>query len=134
MESARSALLRGLRRARASAHRRTKRSIRRALCDPRCGRPRAKPHERTRHLCAATGRDMALRDTRGVTDLGTRARAVPSLRSRTMQPHQEFVTAPVKSENDPEVTIILPVYNEVEHLEQEVRRIVAAMDASEYTY
>jgi glycosyltransferase involved in cell wall biosynthesis len=33
-----------------------------------------------------------------------------------------------------EVSIILPVYNEAEHLEQEVTRIRAAMDASSYTY
>jgi len=33
-----------------------------------------------------------------------------------------------------DVTIILPVYNEVEHLKQEVDRIRAAMDASEYSY
>jgi polyisoprenyl-phosphate glycosyltransferase len=33
-----------------------------------------------------------------------------------------------------DVTIILPVYNEVEHLQEEVDRIRAAMDASEYTY
>ena len=33
-----------------------------------------------------------------------------------------------------DVSIILPVYNEVEHLEQEVDRVRAAMDASEYSY
>jgi polyisoprenyl-phosphate glycosyltransferase len=33
-----------------------------------------------------------------------------------------------------DVSIILPVYNEVEHLKQEVDRIRAAMDASEYSY
>jgi glycosyltransferase involved in cell wall biosynthesis len=33
-----------------------------------------------------------------------------------------------------DVTIILPVYNEVEHLTQEVDRIRATMDASEYSY
>jgi glycosyltransferase involved in cell wall biosynthesis len=32
-----------------------------------------------------------------------------------------------------DVTIILPVYNEVEHLRQEIDRIRAAMDASEYS-
>ena len=32
------------------------------------------------------------------------------------------------------MSIILPVYNEVEHLEQEVDRVRAAMDASEYSY
>ena len=33
-----------------------------------------------------------------------------------------------------DVTIILPVYNEAEHLRQEIDRIRAAMDASEYSY
>ena len=33
-----------------------------------------------------------------------------------------------------DVSIILPVFNEVEHLKQEVDRVRAAMDASEYSY
>jgi polyisoprenyl-phosphate glycosyltransferase len=33
-----------------------------------------------------------------------------------------------------DVSIILPVYNEAEHLEQEVARVRAAMDASSYSY
>src|SRR3954452_21595817 len=33
-----------------------------------------------------------------------------------------------------DVSIILPVYNEAEHLEQEVARVKSAMDASEYSY
>src|SRR5260370_797721 len=33
-----------------------------------------------------------------------------------------------------DVTIILPVYNEAEHLREEINRIRAAMDASEYSY
>ena len=33
-----------------------------------------------------------------------------------------------------DVSIILPVYNEAEHLEQEVTRVRAAMDASAYSY
>jgi len=33
-----------------------------------------------------------------------------------------------------DVSIILPVYNEVEHLQQEIDRVRAAMDASEYAY
>jgi glycosyltransferase involved in cell wall biosynthesis len=33
-----------------------------------------------------------------------------------------------------DVTIVLPVFNEVEHLKQEVERVRAAMDASEYSY
>lgn len=35
---------------------------------------------------------------------------------------------------DIDVSIILPVYNEATHLEEEVRRIEKAMDASDYTY
>jgi glycosyltransferase involved in cell wall biosynthesis len=34
----------------------------------------------------------------------------------------------------PDVSIILPVYNEHEHLKEEVERVRAAMDASEYRY
>ena len=33
-----------------------------------------------------------------------------------------------------DVSIILPVFNEAEHLEQEVSRVRAAMDASPYSY
>src|SRR5436190_22099570 len=33
-----------------------------------------------------------------------------------------------------DVTIILPVFNEAEHLRQEIDRIRTAMDASEYSY
>ncbi len=36
--------------------------------------------------------------------------------------------------NSLDVSIILPVYNEVEHLRQEVDRVRAAMDASDYSY
>jgi glycosyltransferase involved in cell wall biosynthesis len=36
--------------------------------------------------------------------------------------------------NSLDVSIILPVYNEVDHLIQEVDRVRAAMDASEYSY
>src|SRR3954454_5856566 len=36
--------------------------------------------------------------------------------------------------NTLDVSIILPVFNEVEHLRQEVERVRAAMDASEYSY
>ena len=36
--------------------------------------------------------------------------------------------------NSLDVSIILPVYNEAEHLEQEVARVRAAMDASPYSY
>jgi glycosyltransferase involved in cell wall biosynthesis len=33
-----------------------------------------------------------------------------------------------------DVSVVLPVFNEVEHLEQEIRRIRTALDASPYTY
>ena len=36
--------------------------------------------------------------------------------------------------SDIDVSIILPVYNEATHLEEEVRRIEKAMDASDYSY
>ncbi|HEX7097886.1 MAG TPA: glycosyltransferase family 2 protein [Acidimicrobiia bacterium] len=36
--------------------------------------------------------------------------------------------------SDIDVSIVLPVYNEVTHLEEEVRRIEKAMDASSYSY
>lgn len=35
---------------------------------------------------------------------------------------------------DIDVSIVLPVYNEASHLEEEVRRIEKAMDASSFTY
>ena len=37
-------------------------------------------------------------------------------------------------EESPYVTIVLPVFNEVGHVEEEIARITAAMDASGYTY
>src|SRR5436309_10900308 len=44
------------------------------------------------------------------------------------------VRLPADSTNEIDVSIILPVYNEVEHLLQEIERIRATMDASEYSY
>ncbi len=43
---------------------------------------------------------------------------------------------PAVHEGPPEVdiTVVLPVFNEVGHLEQEVKRTRAALDASDYTY
>ena len=49
-----------------------------------------------------------------------------------MTEHASQVAPAAGTELD--VSIILPVYNEVEHLEQEVDRIRAAMDASDYSY
>ncbi len=41
---------------------------------------------------------------------------------------------PSSGPNTLDVSIILPVFNEVEHLRQEVDRVRAAMDASDYSY
>ena len=49
-----------------------------------------------------------------------------------MTEHASIVAPTDSAELD--VSIILPVYNEVEHLKQEVDRIRAAMDASPYSY
>jgi glycosyltransferase involved in cell wall biosynthesis len=43
-------------------------------------------------------------------------------------------TTPEQDNADLDVSIILPVYNEAEHLEAEVTRVRAAMDASPYSY
>src|SRR5207302_715747 len=50
----------------------------------------------------------------------------------SMTEHASIVAPTDSAELD--VSIILPVYNEVEHLKQEVDRIRAAMDASDYSY
>jgi glycosyltransferase involved in cell wall biosynthesis len=44
------------------------------------------------------------------------------------------VTAAAPDEAELDVTIVLPVYNEVDHMQAEIARIRAAMDASEYSY
>jgi glycosyltransferase involved in cell wall biosynthesis len=49
-----------------------------------------------------------------------------------MTEHASSVAPGASPELD--VTIILPVYNEVDHLRQEVERVRTAMDASNYTY
>jgi glycosyltransferase involved in cell wall biosynthesis len=49
-----------------------------------------------------------------------------------MTEHASSVAPGASAELD--VSIILPVYNEVDHLKQEVDRIRIAMDASEYSY
>jgi glycosyltransferase involved in cell wall biosynthesis len=43
-------------------------------------------------------------------------------------------TSPSSAPSGLDVSIILPVFNEVEHLKQEVDRVKIAMDASEYSY
>ena len=48
------------------------------------------------------------------------------------EPPRPFRPAP--AEERPDVTVVLPVYNEVGHAEQELDRIAAAFDASDYTY
>src|SRR4029079_19438839 len=52
--------------------------------------------------------------------------------SDRQSPFEEASPASDGSELD--VSIILPVYNEAEHLEQEVARVRAAMDVSPYSY
>src|SRR4029079_6216555 len=52
--------------------------------------------------------------------------------SDRQSPFEEASPASDGSELD--VSIILPVYNEAEHLEQEVARVRAAMDVSQYSY
>jgi glycosyltransferase involved in cell wall biosynthesis len=47
---------------------------------------------------------------------------------------QAHATPSAATSPELDVTIILPVYNEVDHLEVEVDRIRTAMDASEYSY
>ncbi len=51
----------------------------------------------------------------------------------TRQPAETSPATP-NGEGAVDVSIILPVFNEAEHLKQEVDRIRAAMDASEYSY
>jgi glycosyltransferase involved in cell wall biosynthesis len=49
-------------------------------------------------------------------------------------PSSSASTAPAADAAPLDVSIILPVFNEVDHLKAEVDRIRAAMDASEYSY
>src|SRR3954470_23516793 len=58
----------------------------------------------------------------------TSSDAPVTLRRRAPAPDLEVVEAP------PYVTIVLPVFNEVGHIEDEIVRITATMDASGYTY
>jgi glycosyltransferase involved in cell wall biosynthesis len=59
-----------------------------------------------------------------------------SLRRR--DPYVEASSGPSSGlgivEAPPQVTIVLPVFNEAGHIEEELARIAAAMDASDYTY
>ncbi|WP_017613539.1 glycosyltransferase family 2 protein [Nocardiopsis salina] len=48
--------------------------------------------------------------------------------------HEPSRPAPGGQENDPRVTIVLPCYNEEQHVVDEVKRICAAMDQSGWTY
>jgi glycosyltransferase involved in cell wall biosynthesis len=56
--------------------------------------------------------------------------------SHTSAPaHMSVTSAPSpKGENTLDVTIVLPCYNEQDHVMEEIDRITAAMDASGYTY
>ncbi len=48
----------------------------------------------------------------------------------------EYTTVPVTHEGPPEVdiTVVMPIFNEVGHLEKEIQRTRDALDASDYTY
>jgi len=61
-------------------------------------------------------------------------RPLPGMDAGTGQPR--VVSAPVSDTSlaDPYVTIVLPCYNEQDHVTTEVARICAAMDASGYPY
>ena len=62
------------------------------------------------------------------------ARAVPDLAGQVTAVGVAR-TEPVRAPDGPvDVTVVLPVYNEVGHVEEELVRICAAMDASGYTY
>ena len=54
--------------------------------------------------------------------------------SEAQSPEQLTASDPAGVDAALDVSIILPVYNEAEHLEAEVTRVRAAMDASEYSY
>jgi glycosyltransferase involved in cell wall biosynthesis len=52
----------------------------------------------------------------------------------SLSPAASPATSDVHDGEAVDVSIILPIFNEVEHLKQEVDRIRASMDASEYSY
>jgi len=60
----------------------------------------------------------------------SRAAASAQLARRT----QVEPLRPTDLEEQVDITLVLPVYDEVGHIEQELARTVAALDASEYTY
>ena len=55
-------------------------------------------------------------------------RAAPLAEARAKSAADSAVDSPV------DITLVLPVYNEVGHIEQELARTVAALDASDYVY
>jgi polyisoprenyl-phosphate glycosyltransferase len=64
------------------------------------------------------------------------AQVTPSSDSQiTPSPHLSMTAAPQRAgENTLDVTVVLPCYNEQEHVMLEVERITKAMDASGYSY
>ncbi len=63
--------------------------------------------------------------------------AAVRMHHRTAPPAYDVVLMPSRSthsEPDLDVTVILPVYNERGHLQQEIDRVRVALDASPYTY
>ena len=61
----------------------------------------------------------------------TAARRASTAPSRSRRPRLEAVPEP---DPTPYVTIVLPCYNEQDHVMAEIERITAAMDASDYAY
>ncbi|MDX6659407.1 MAG: hypothetical protein QOJ55_229, partial [Solirubrobacteraceae bacterium] len=53
---------------------------------------------------------------------------------RDTYPSCVMAAAPLDAEEELDVTVVLPVFNELGHLEAEVERVRAALDASEYSY
>jgi glycosyltransferase involved in cell wall biosynthesis len=48
--------------------------------------------------------------------------------------HPEFAVSPSSGPNSLDVTVVLPCYNEQDHVMQEIERITLAMDASGFSY
>src|SRR3954452_2276340 len=85
----------------------------------------------------ATGTAGTQVTSRGVTatssDLVGSSTAGPSTAAAPL--HMSVTSAPAPSgQNTLDVTVVLPCYNEQDHVMQEVDRITAAMDASGYSY
>jgi len=83
-------------------------------------------------LRTETGRPIALSRRPCVTTIRTMVSEVPATGPTASAHHSSIDHGSGPPTLD--VSIILPVYNEAEHLEQEVDRVRTAMDASDYSY